>query len=88
MKSIRSLEGYLLIDNRCSGDGMQENPVATCQHCHAQVILNPLRTRERGFCRSCFGYVCDSPGCRDCNGSLNKLLDQQLDDAHRKLILF
>lgn len=76
MRSARSLEGYLLIDNRCSGGGVQEVPVATCSHCHAQVILNPLRTRERSFCRKCFAYVCDRPQCVECNGSLHRVFDE------------
>lgn len=61
MHSKRALEGYLLIDNRASGGGMSEAPVLTCSHCHAQLIVNPLRTRERPWCRKCDHYLCD--GC-------------------------
>ncbi len=46
------------------GEGaMYECPTMTCVHCNAVVILNPLRTRPRGYCRRCDDYVCDSPVC-------------------------
>ena len=76
MASLRSHEGYLLIDHRCSpgvsdelmkaaglwegaGVGKQESATFTCAHCEAVVVLNPKRTRERGFCPKCTHYVCD-----------------------------
>lgn len=75
-RSLRSQEGWLMIDNRCSGGGLQEMPTATCSHCHAQVLLNPLRTRERNFCRKCYAYVCDRAECIiECNGSLHRVFD-------------
>lgn len=40
-----------------------ESPTITCCHCGVGVILNPNRTRPRGYCRSCDQYVCDSPVC-------------------------
>lgn len=80
MHSKRSLEGYLLIENRhapavsedvarASGknpigagvNGVFEASILTCSHCHAQMIVNPMRTRERPFCRKCDHYLCD--GC-------------------------
>jgi hypothetical protein len=36
-----------------------EVPVANCVYCHAHVRLNPLRTRDRGYCPKYHGYVCD-----------------------------
>jgi hypothetical protein len=30
-----------------------------CAHCNAVVIVNPLRTRERGHCYKCSRYICD-----------------------------
>lgn len=33
-----------------------------CAHCPRQIILNPLRTRERGWCSKGDHYLCD-----DCN---------------------
>ena len=67
MKTKRSHEGYLLNDNRASGGGVSELPTITCCHCQRIVVLNPLRTRERGYCRKCDHYVCDDPACNlDC----------------------
>lgn len=60
MKSKRSHEGYLLIDNRCAGEGYKELPTLTCSHCSVIMVVNPLRTRERGYCRKCDHYICDA----------------------------
>ena len=44
-----------------------ESATITCSHCQAIVVLNPNRTRERGYCAKCDHYVCDSPACnREC----------------------
>lgn len=58
--------GYLMVDDRVSGGTLREADVATCSHCQAQVVLNPLRTRERTVCFKCAKYVCDS-----CAGALH-----------------
>lgn len=79
MRTKRSLEGYLLIDNshapgvseamaRASGksvmgagiNGKYEAGILTCSHCQVQMPVNPLRTRERGYCRKCDHYLCDT----------------------------
>lgn len=56
---------------------MMEAGTATCCHCNAIVILNPMRVRERGHCRKCDAYICDNPACHvDCvpfNLKLDKL---------------
>lgn len=31
-----------------------------CSHCPAIVVLNPKRTRARGYCPKCDGFVCDT----------------------------
>lgn len=63
MRSQRSREGYLLIDNRhAAGPGgvsYLEAATSTCSHCHRQVIRNPQRVRERAFCFKCSHYICD-----------------------------
>lgn len=85
-RSLRSIENYLLIDNRASGEGMREIPMATCCHCNRQVALNPMRTRDRNFCRKCMQYVCDEAACvLNCNGGLDAVFDA-LDKAERKFI--
>jgi hypothetical protein len=35
--------------------------LVVCHHCGNDIILNPDRTRERGWCWSCDHYICD--GC-------------------------
>jgi hypothetical protein len=47
----------------------------TCSHCHAIVILNPLRNRTRGYCAKCDHFVCDLPGCRVGCFPMKKVLD-------------
>lgn len=37
-----------------------EVPILTCRHCLKQLLVNPLRTRDREICPSCDGYVCDN----------------------------
>lgn len=37
-----------------------ESATVTCSHCQRQVVLNPDRTRERGYCPKCDHYVCDA----------------------------
>jgi hypothetical protein len=78
MKSLRSLEGYMLIDHRCSmgvpeevmlsqglpkdagkKESVWESATVTCNHCETQVVLNPDRSRARGFCTHCSHYLCD-----------------------------
>lgn len=77
MFSKRSLEGEILIDHRASpgltaedvdgfgpvvGKGeVFESAVLTCSHCQAAIVLNPDRTRDRGYCGKCDRYLCD--GC-------------------------
>ena len=41
--------------------GVFEAPILTCSHCQAQMVINPLRTRDRPYCRKCDHYLCD--GC-------------------------
>ena len=98
MKSKRSKEGYLLIDNRGgpgfddamavaaglpigSGRGIYEAPSFSCKHCEAVVIMNPLRTRERGYCRGCDSYLCD--GCGAIRGKTYtcKTFEQIIDET-------
>jgi len=39
--------------------GTHELATYTCSHCQKQLIVNPWRTRERAWCKSCDHYVCD-----------------------------
>lgn len=74
-RSKRTHEGLLMIDHRFTpgmpdekmpkdaplrvGRGLYETPTYTCSHCPHVVVMNPLRTRERGYCRKCDHYICD-----------------------------
>lgn len=77
MTSLRSHEGYFLMDHRNSpgipdgivvaeglipgaGKGVFESATFTCSHCQVVVVLNPDRSRDRGYCRKCDHYVCDN----------------------------
>jgi hypothetical protein len=46
--------------------GLFESPTIRCCHCGTIVILNPARTRARGYCARCDHYRCDSPACVEC----------------------
>lgn len=43
-----------------AGKGKQESATFTCAHCERVVVVNPKRTRERGYCPKCDHYVCDT----------------------------
>jgi hypothetical protein len=43
-----------------AGGSLLERDVLTCSHCQRGVILEPLRTRDRGYCPKCNHFVCDS----------------------------
>ena len=38
---------------------MAESAVLTCHHCQQPYLRNLWRTRERGHCFKCDGYICD-----------------------------
>lgn len=64
-----------------------ESAIVICSHCQAAVILNPQRTRDRGWCAKCDKYLCDectetmhrTLECR----SFERLKDQVLDLADK-----
>ena len=78
MSSKRRHEGEFMTDHRASpglpdqfmpagmpprsGQGLFETPTFTCNHCPRVIIMNPLRTRERAWCRYCDHYICDNCG--------------------------
>lgn len=81
----RSREGYLMIDDRASGGGLFESATITCSHCQTVVVLNPLRTRARGFCRKCDHYICDNPGCNYECVPIEKVFDDLQNKAFKDL---
>jgi len=44
---------------RGAGQGLFETPTFTCNHCNHIVVMNPVRTRSRGYCGKCDHYICD-----------------------------
>ena len=102
MKSKRSHEGVILLDHSASpgipdqalpgmpprsGRGKFEAPCYTCSHCQKVVMVNPLRNRDRAWCKKCDHYICDNCGgilaatgvCR----TWKQLLDQIQESASR-----
>jgi hypothetical protein len=69
------------VDNRVSGGTMQEAATATCSHCHAIVVLNPDRTRERGYCRGCNSYLCDACNAVKAQTLQCRTMDQVIDEV-------
>ena len=43
-----------------AGGSLLERDVQMCSHCQRGVVLEPLRTRDRGYCPKCNHFVCDS----------------------------
>lgn len=62
MSSLNKDNGWLMIDNRASGEGVKEMHTMSCSHCGGVVVLNPQRIRARAYCRSCDHYICDNCG--------------------------
>lgn len=94
MKSLRSQEGYILIDHRSSpgtpsvpGGATYESATFTCSHCHRVVIVNPLRNRPHDYCAKCNHYLCGGEVClKECN-PLDAVLDKMQAEAGRLLNL-
>ncbi len=98
--SKRSLEGYLLIDNRVgprvpSFDGTTpeipqgatwESATLTCSHCHRVAILYPNRSRPLDYCHKCDKYMCRlCAAIGECR-PLNAVFDR-LQNAAGKLVV-
>ncbi len=48
-------------------EGMNyESATRVCCHCGVPVVLNPDRSRPRGYCHKCDAYHCDKIECQDC----------------------
>lgn len=41
------------------GGTVLKSATSTCSHCQYTIILNPNRSRSRGYCRSCDHDICD-----------------------------
>jgi len=70
-----------------AGRGVFESPTFTCSHCQRVVVMNPARTRSRGYCKKCDHYVCD--GCeskRVKSGGVCYTYKQYLDDICEEVV--
>lgn len=60
------------------GGQFYEFAVMCCGHCAKDVVLNPERTRDRGWCSCCDRYICDTcKAAGECR-PVEKMIDQLL----------
>lgn len=63
------------------GGGIFESATITCSHCQRGVVLNPDRSRARGYCPKCDHYICDScEAARVASGGACRTFKQIADD--------
>jgi len=55
----------------------QQADYKQCVHCQSVWKVEPGSGRLRGFCMKCNGPIC-GPGCAECKGSFEKMLDDIL----------
>lgn len=60
-----------------------ESATSTCGHCGVPHILNPNRSRPRGYCFKCSHYVCDMPWCNDGCHPFEATLERAYEHAMR-----
>ena len=68
----------------CPAGQLYESATITCTHCNMVVILNPQRTRERGYCAKCDHYICDKVECRVACIPFKRILEVIDHETHRK----
>src|SRR5882672_10278053 len=61
-----------------------ESGLKNCTHCGGDVIMNPLRMREREWCRVCDAYICDPCGLLRKLGGEHKTARQQMDEIFNR----
>lgn len=64
-----------------AGRGLFEAPTYTCSHCQTVVVLNPLRNRERAWCKKCDHYICDRCGSTLAQTGICKPFKQIIDEV-------
>lgn len=56
-----------------------ETGLKNCRHCGNDVLLHPMRQREREWCMRCDAYICDNCGAERRNPEYtHKTVDQKL----------
>jgi hypothetical protein len=62
-----------------------------CRHCPRIVVINPDRTRSRGYCPKCDGFVCDAcETARVLTGECRpwqRIVDEHMDAAAKGRII-
>lgn len=43
-----------------AGRSFFESATFTCSHCETVVVMNPDRSRQRGYCKKCDHLICDT----------------------------
>ena len=101
--SKRSLEGEIFIDHSASpgvtqaeiGDfglavpkgDIYESAIYTCSHCQCMVVINPQRSRERGWCSKCDKYICDECAYR-LNVTLQcEVIQRTIDQLYERFVI-
>lgn len=78
--------GYMLNDNRASGNGVKEADIVSCPHCQALIEL-ALWKEDGGFCGKCNKPVCgpcaDRMATKGC-APFVKLIEDHLDKVYRQ----
>ena len=71
-----------------AGKGLFECATYTCSHCQVVVVINPLRTRERAYCRKCDHRICDTCGAiAASNGGECKTFKELVEEVQEKAAL-
>lgn len=74
------------LDAPAVGSGVTyESALSVCGHCQADVILNPNRSRERGWCWSCDSYICDNCNAAKAAGAACMPFMRRLERAFERL---
>lgn len=70
------------------GGAVLERSIVTCSHCQAGIIINPLRTRDRGYCPKCDHYICDSCEAERATTGICYTFKQRVDDALEQILKY
>lgn len=87
----RSHEGYLMIDHRATrvpgAPVFFESATITCSHCQRVVVLNPDRSRSRGYCPKCDHYICDEcEAARVASGGACRPFEQIIEETQEAAV--
>ena len=87
MKSIFSAAGYLMNDNRASGNKLEEADILGCLHCQAAIEAQKWRV-DGAFCHGCNGPICSwcDQTTNGCTGQFHfyRRLERAVEDRYRR----